>query len=217
MDKHIVGAEHLFHDEAFVRGWEQRFAPTPERIALFDLMLNQLQQSITEQGCIVELGIGPGYLANHILNAMPSIRYRGVDFSQPMLAIAKERLCKHGSRINYVIADLVNDDWGRLVDGPVSAIVSTWSLHDLGSPDNINKVYKNAAAVLDSPGLLLNGDFIKPVGAKQEYEAGRFEIELHLEMLGAAGLSEAQCLAVYEQELEAPTSAQNYACLKATK
>ena len=217
MDKHVVGAEHLFHDEAFVRGWAQRFAPTPERIALFDLMLDQLQQSVPVQGCVVELGIGPGYLASHILRAMPSIVYYGIDFSRPMLTIAGERLGVHGTRINYIEADLVNDDWGGRIDGAVSAIVSTWSLHDLGSPENVDKVYQKSAAVLPNNGLLLNGDFIKPIGAVQEFEAGRFEVDVHLRMLTAAGFRTAECLALFEQELESPTSAQNYACLKAVK
>jgi SAM-dependent methyltransferase len=178
-------------------------------------MLDQLQQSVPEQGHVVELGIGPGYLANHILNAMPSIRYCGIDFSQPMLTIAKERLGKHGSRISYIVADLVNDDWGRLIDGPVSAIVSTWSLHDLGSPKKIGIVYGKSARALNHAGILLNGDFIKPAGTTLEFEGGRFEIEKHLDLLKTTGFIDVECLAIYEQELISPTSAQNYACFRA--
>jgi hypothetical protein len=29
-----VGAQHEFHDASFVRGWANRFVPTPERLAL---------------------------------------------------------------------------------------------------------------------------------------------------------------------------------------
>ena len=32
----FVGAQHEFHDAAFVQGWADRFVPTPPRIALFD-------------------------------------------------------------------------------------------------------------------------------------------------------------------------------------
>ena len=31
----FVGAQHEFHDAAFVQGWADRFVPTPPRIALF--------------------------------------------------------------------------------------------------------------------------------------------------------------------------------------
>ena len=38
----FVGAQHEFHDAAFVQGWADRFVPTPPRIALFDLILEHV-------------------------------------------------------------------------------------------------------------------------------------------------------------------------------
>jgi hypothetical protein len=59
----------------------------------------------------------------------------------------------------------------------ISAIVSTWALHDLGSQENVAVVYKRCAHALQEGGRLLNGDFIKPDKAIYEYESGRFEID----------------------------------------
>ena len=39
-----VGAQHEFHNEEFVRGWSSRFAPTAERLRLFDMILDQVRQ-----------------------------------------------------------------------------------------------------------------------------------------------------------------------------
>ena len=36
-----VGAQHEFHDAAFVQGWADRFVPTAPRLALFDLILEK--------------------------------------------------------------------------------------------------------------------------------------------------------------------------------
>ena len=61
--------------------------------------------------------------------------------------------------------------------------------------------------------MLLNGDFVKPDGTTWTYEPGRFETARHLEFLRQAGFANPMVLASYEPNTEAPTSAQNYACM----
>ena len=211
----IIGADHEFHDKDFVTDWAERFVPTPERLQLFDLIRSELQSLAPPDGRVVELGIGPGYLAHHLLTDLPRIEYCGVDFSSPMLDIARQRLSPYGERVSYLQVDRIQDDWVPALPEPVDAIVSTWSLHDLGSQENVAQVYRGCATALQGGGVLINGDFIKPDRARFEYEPGRFEIARHLEMLHSAGFGEAECLLVLEEEIESPTAAQNYACLKA--
>ncbi len=210
----VIGAQHKFHDEEFVVGWAERFTPTPERLELFNVMLSELKLHIPPNGCVVELGIGPGYLADYLLSAMPEIQYYGVDFSRPMLDIAQQRLKLHSDRAAYLQADLVKDNWWTGIPASVNAIVSTWALHDLGSQQKVELVYKSCAQVLQDRGMLLNGDFIKPDKAIYEYEPGRFEIAKHIEILRRVGFKKAECLVVLEEEIESPTAAQNYACFK---
>ena len=211
----VVGAVHEFHDPEYAADWAGRFEPTPDRLALFDLMLSELRSRVPPDGSIVELGIGPGYLAAHLLDALPAVRYQGLDFSRPMLDIAARRLRRHADRVAFTQADLLADGWWEALDGPVDAIVSTWALHDLGGRDKVEHVYAGCAKALGSRGLLLNGDFIKPDGAIQEYEPGRFSIAAHLDLLRRVGFEAAECLRVFEEELRAPTAAQNYACFRA--
>jgi SAM-dependent methyltransferase len=183
---------------------------------LFDLVLLNLRARVAPGGRVVELGIGPGYLAAHLLRELEQIGYVGVDFSDPMLDIARERLVRHTGRVRYLRRDLVQDDWVAALPKPVDAIVSTWSLHDLGSPEKVGQVYQACARALRPGGLLLNGDFIKPDEARHDYEPGRFGISRHLEMLASAGFEKPESLRVFEQEIESPTPAQNYACIRAT-
>lgn len=217
MTTDFVGAEHEFHSKEFALGWAERFTPTPERLRLFGLIFTQLKQAIPNDGHIIELGMGPGYLASYLLERMPSVTYCGIDFSLPMLDIAHERLQRFSSRVTYKQADLVEEAWEENVTKPVHAIVSTWALHDLGSPKNINTVYERSYSALNSDGILINGDFIKPIGALQEFEGGRFYVADHLELLGNAGYLNPHCLSLFEEEIESPTSAQNYACIRAEK
>jgi len=132
-----------------------------------------------------------------------------------MLDIAAQRLRDHASRIDYRQADLVSTSWWAEQRLSPGGIVSTWALHDLGSPAHVQTVYIGCAQALDGQGVLLNGDFIKPAGAAQDYEAGRFEIDTHLTMLGRAGFARVDCLEVFEEEVDSPTAAQNYACFRA--
>jgi len=216
--RQIVGADHEFQDRDYAAGWAERFEPTPDRLKLFSLMLTELQTRISPHGYVVELGMGPGYLAAHLLAGMPWIRYCGVDVSRPMLDIAAHRLRGYAPRIDYRQADLVTDEWWTELAGPIQidAIVSTWALHDLGSQQSVAAVYAGCATALGGTGILLNGDFIKPARSIHDYEPGRFEITTHLEILHRGGFTSAECLAIFEEELKSPTAAQNYACIRAT-
>ena len=67
----FVGAQHEFHNAAFVQGWADRFVPTPPRIALFDLILERVSAPGLPNAYVLELGLGPGYMARHILERNP--------------------------------------------------------------------------------------------------------------------------------------------------
>ncbi len=211
----IVGALHEFHDETFVRGWADRFKPTPDRLALFDLILKQIEDLRIGAPHVLELGIGPGYLAHHILERAPNLRYEGLDFSEAMFGIARETLAQHLDRLTLTSADLTDPTWSQSLSRQPDAIISTWSLHDLFSPAAVGDVYARCFETLQPGGVLVNGDFIKPDGTTLEYEGGRFEVSKHLELLRQAGFTKPECVELFEIETEAPTAAQNYACLVA--
>ncbi|MCY3989795.1 MAG: class I SAM-dependent methyltransferase [Caldilineaceae bacterium] len=209
----VVGATHEFHEAAYAEDWARRFIPTPERLHLFETILQQLESAVPADGHVVELGIGPAYLAEYLLERMPRISYEGVDFSQPMLTQAATRLARFGDRVQFQQADLLGDGWGSDLAGPPAAIVSTWALHDLGGQAQTLHVYRACAAALPEGRILLNGDFVKPDGTRLPFEPGRFPIGRHLELLQEAGFSDTRNLHLWEEEIEAPTASQNYACL----
>jgi len=211
-----VGASHEFHDREYVQGWAERFTSTPGRLALFDAILGELEPRLAKGGRIVELGLGPGFLADHLLRSLVAVDYVGLDFSAPMLEIARGRLSGFAPRVTFVQADLVNEDWTAKIEGDVDAVVSTWALHDLGSQENVRRVYEKCAEVLGGSGILLNADFIKPDGTKRVFEPGRFEISRHLQMMRQVGFGAPDCITpVLEEESETPDASQNYVCMRA--
>lgn len=222
-DTFFVGAEHEFHDEAFAVGWAERFTPTVPRLRLFDTIIEQVRGSSAATGRVVELGVGPGFLAERVLACLPTMQYIAVDFSEAFLSIAQQRLAQYAGRVKFVQADLLSSRWPGVVQdvvvreavdgGAVGACVSTWALHDLGDPDATFQVYRDCAELLAGGGVFLNGDFVKPEGTAYVFEPGRFEVRRHLELLASAGFAHNQCLEMFEVEIHNPTPAQNYALL----
>jgi SAM-dependent methyltransferase len=212
-----VGAQHEFHDAEFVRGWANRFVPTKARLELFDMILSQISQPGLPNGHVVELGIGPGYMARHILERNPVISYEGLDFSEVFFEIAKETLGDLAHRVTLTKADLMDQNWPKNLSSTPGAIVSTWALHDLGSRQAVADVYARCHETLPEGGVLVNGDFIKPDGTTWEYEPGRFEIDRHLEMLRHVGFSNPRSLGHFEPNIEDPKGFQNYACILAVR
>ena len=211
----FVGAQHEFHNTQFVRDWADRFVPSSERLQLFDTIIDSIANHSRAAAHIVELGIGPAYLAERLLVTLPEVTYEGIDFSEPMLDIAAERLAPYASRVTFTQADLVEEDWGAKVTHPVGVIVSTWALHDLGGEVNTTKVYRDCRNLLMPGGVFLNGDFVKPDNTPHDYEPGRFLVSRHLDVLQKVGFEDVQCLIYLEKEVENPTAAQNYVCLQA--
>ena len=212
-----VGAEHKFHDADFVRDWANRFVPTAPRLQLFDLILEQIIRPAVPLKHVVELGIGPGYMARYILERYEEVTYEGVDFSDPMFDIAIDTIGDLIARVTLTSADFLDNSWvSRLTQQP-GAMISTWALHDLGSQKAVANVYKRCYETLPLGGVLVNGDFIKPAGTTFEYEPGRFCIGRHLNIMKDVGFSKPLCLGHFEPNTENPTSAENYACLVAIR
>ena len=213
----FVGAQHEFHDAAFVQGWADRFVPTAPRLALFDLILERISRPDLPNPHVLELGLGPGYMARHILERNASITYEGLDFSEVFFAVAKKTSGAAMPRVTLTKADLMDQAWPARVAAQPGAIISTWALHDLGGQQAVADVYARCYEILPKGGVLIKGDFIKPDGTSWVYEPGRFETARHLELLRQAGFADPRLLATYELNTETPTAAQNYACLIAER
>ena len=212
-----IEAIHEFHNPNYSKGWANRFEPTPERLRLFETILRNIERIGSEELAILELGIGPGYLASFLLERLPNANYEGLDYSKSMLDIAAQRTGEFSNRICFTQADLINVNWINKIGRVPDVIVSTWALHDLLEKKNISSVYNSAFQVLPEGGILLNGDFIKPEESSYEYEGGRIKPSEHLEILRLAGFPKIECLAEFEESVENPTTSNNYNCFRAEK
>lgn len=212
-----IEALHDFHEEEFTKEWAKKFTPTPERLRLFETIIKHLPKPKESFISILELGIGPGFLAEYLLQNLTEVKYEGLDYSSSMLAIAAQRTSEYKEHIHFTQPDLIKEEWTEKIKVEPEVVVSTWTLHDLFTKENILEVYKGVYKILHKGGVFLNGDFIKPESSTYEYEGGRIKPSEHIQLLQEIGFTTAICIEKFDTNVENPTTANNYACFKAIK
>ncbi|MCL4301806.1 MAG: class I SAM-dependent methyltransferase [Anaerolineae bacterium] len=166
----------------------------PERAEVMQHTVAQLKALPFANPQVVELGPGPGLLAELLLRELPRLTYTGFDSSELLLAFARTKLAPFDGRATLVQADLNAAGWLNQLPGKLHAIISLQALHDLGDESHINRVYTLARRVLVPGGLLLNADFVVPPGQENPEQPGRLTIPRHLELLQAQGFDRAACI-----------------------
>ena len=105
---------------------------------------------------VLELGPGPGLLAEAIYEVCEVERYVAFDFSQPMLDIAKQRL---GERVTYMLGDFSDPEWPTLLEGqPFDAIVAMQSVHELRHKRRAETLYAQAKTLMRPGSVLVVAD-----------------------------------------------------------
>ena len=101
-----------------------------------------------QQGSMLDLGTGPGYLPVEIVKRAPKINIIGVDLSRRLIQMARDNAQKAGlsSQLNFEVG---NSSRLRFDDAAFDMVISTGMLHSLKKPVNvlteINRVLKPGA------------------------------------------------------------------------
>lgn len=79
---------------------------------------------------ILELGSGPGFLAQQLLTANPELDYVALDFSAAMHELAKQRLGGLATRVQFAERNLREANWGDGL-GQFDFAVTNQAVHEL--------------------------------------------------------------------------------------
>jgi tRNA (cmo5U34)-methyltransferase len=138
-------------------------------IPLFDAQEELAKRLITrgdrQVRRFVDLGAGDGGFAELLLDLYPESSGVLVDFSEPMLAAARERLAGHQGRWQIIATDLASPDWrdGLQPDERFDAVVSRLAIHHL--PDERKQaLYAEAHELLVPGGIFLNWEHVETAG-----------------------------------------------------
>jgi tRNA (cmo5U34)-methyltransferase len=108
---------------------------------------------------VLDLGAGTGLYSHFLLNRYPSAQVTLVDFSEKMLAQARDRFNAHNADITYLCADLSDPSKLGLQTGSFDIIISALSIHHF--PDDVKRrVYMACGELLKPDGEFLNADEI---------------------------------------------------------
>jgi tRNA (cmo5U34)-methyltransferase len=100
-----------------------------------EIVLALLAAASIGDGAVLDLGVGSGLVAEAVLERLPDSRLVGIDFSPPMLDLARRRLTRFGSRVTLVRGDLSRLDRLELPHIPYRAAISVQTLHHLSGRD----------------------------------------------------------------------------------
>ena len=111
----------------------------------------------------LDLGCGDGILAAAILDRFPDAKGVLVDFSEPMLVAAQQKLVSFAANLDFKQLDYADPAWvsGVMDDAPFDAIVSGYSIHH--QPDERKRtLYTELYHLLRPGGWLINVEHVAP-------------------------------------------------------
>lgn len=132
----------------------------PWREEFFRRMVDELAPLRAARGAILELGSGPGFLAQRMLERLPSAEYTALDFSPAMHALAKERLKGFADRVRFIEADFKTTHWTTGLPR-YDAVVTVQAVHELRHKRHATGLYRAVNALLPPGGVFLMCDHIR--------------------------------------------------------
>jgi len=103
---------------------------------------------------ILELGSGPGLLAERVLRDVTVAEYVLFDFSAAMMKMARETLGPRAD-VTCQLGDFKADDWHLALLGPFDAVISMQAVHEIRHKRHVPVLYSRVKTLLRPAGLLL--------------------------------------------------------------
>lgn len=141
-----------------VRSWiEETVRRRPYRSLFFRAFVDQVAEYLPPAGRILELGSGPGMLAEAILANELVMSYSLLDFSAPMHALARERLKLHDYKLHFLQRDFRESDWSDGL-GPFDMIVTMQAVHEVRHKRHVPDLLDHVYSLLPADGCFLYAD-----------------------------------------------------------
>lgn len=137
------------------KAWEQAAMQRPFRIDFFSAICTEIDALRKPGFRILELGSGPGFLAEHILSQFQGLDYTLLDFSAAMHQLASQRLsCLTGNSIQYLERSFKEYGW---TDGikKVEVVATNQAVHELRHKRYAPEFFHQVRDLLKPGGVLL--------------------------------------------------------------
>ena len=137
------------------KAWEQAAMQRPFRKDFFSAIFTEIG-AYQERGLhILELGSGPGFLAEHILSQVQGVNYTLLDFSAAMHELASHRLSNlTGNNIEYLQRSFKEYDWTKGVE-QVDVVATNQAVHELRHKRYALGFFRQVRQLIKPGGVLL--------------------------------------------------------------
>ena len=126
----------------------------------FDYYVSLINKKI-DQCDVLELGSGPGFLAQHLLSKLPNIEYTAFDFSEAMHQLAQDKLnASERARAKYIVGSFKEADWQMALAQKYDFIIIHQALHELRHKNYANQFHQQVKTLLKRDALYLVCDHI---------------------------------------------------------
>jgi SAM-dependent methyltransferase len=151
------------------REWEQSaMAKRPWRVEFFERFAREIKSTSPEVKVVLELGSGPGFLAEHLLRSLNNIEYVLLDFSAAMHTLARARLGELARHAIFIERSFKDENWPHGL-GTFQCVVTHQAIHELRHKRYAPQLHAQVASILAPGGVNLVCDhFTGESGMKNE-------------------------------------------------
>ena len=154
---------HDWDSPSYVHQWAERQDEREvDRAEVFRLMAEILPCDREAAIRILDVGAGYGALTQFLLDYFPNATAVCQDRSDEMVKLGLKRMRHLEGRFEYVLCDFSKRGWGRKIEGPFEAVVSSIAIHNVRSPDTIRAICGETFSLVKAGGWFLNFDRMTP-------------------------------------------------------
>lgn len=151
-----------WHSAEYVESWMADKVREAGRRLLRKKLVSLLPFDLGGSIRVLDVGAGTGGLSLEILSAYPNASLICQDFSESMLAHARQQLAPFSGRVTFVKSDLRDPEWRQTGEGTFDAVVSSFAMHTV--PDRVKEIYREIFDLVNSGGCFLTCDIFTPPG-----------------------------------------------------
>jgi ubiquinone/menaquinone biosynthesis C-methylase UbiE len=162
---------HDWHAEGYVDDWiKHDIARNDERRPRLQRMVALATFPRDAAVSVLDVGAGYGVVTAEVLSALPNARVTLQDYSEVMLARARQSLARASGQLRYALCDLTDPSWTEQVGGPFDLAVSAIAVHNLRDLTAIGECYRGICRILKRRGCFLDCDRFERAGGLVTHE-----------------------------------------------
>ena len=164
--------------------WASEAERRPGRQDMLERIVDEAAQQLSPAPRILELGSGPGFLAQLMFQRIPEAHYCALDFSPAMHVLARARLALFLDRITFMERSFKNENW---TDGlqAFDLVVTNQAVHELRHKRYAETLHRQVWRLMNKDGTYLVSDHFCDAGGLSNTELYMTKDEQRAALSGA--------------------------------